>query len=240
MFSLIILSLCISVHGKNVQVLDKSNFDRITSDPANSVLVNFYASACSSCEKMAPIYEKVARAFRNEKNCIVAEVDADSETELKSRHGVTGYPTIKFFSKGKKVGRKYLGGRSEKAFIKFLNKQCSTNRISDGGFNRQVGSLKPFNEIVETFMKDIDQREILITSMKEYAEMESNDKNAAKYYIKVMKKIMEKGESYIQTEISRIDKILSGHMTAEKQDEMFMRKNVLSVFREKDISKQEL
>lgn len=51
---------------------------------------------------MAPEYEKAAKELSQRSPPIpLAKVDATVETEVATRFGVTGYPTLKIFRKGK-------------------------------------------------------------------------------------------------------------------------------------------
>jgi protein disulfide-isomerase A6 len=73
--------------------------------------------------------------------CIVANVDGDDQKnkDLAKKYGVSGFPTIKFFSKDNKdTPEDYDGGRSELDFVTFLNEKCGTHRAVDGGLNDQV------------------------------------------------------------------------------------------------------
>lgn len=55
-------------------------------------------------------------------------------TNLKSfRFGVSGFPTIKFYSKTNKEGEAYNGGRDTESFIKYLNEKCGISRVAGGG-----------------------------------------------------------------------------------------------------------
>ena len=67
----------------------------------------------------------------------------------------------------------------------------------------------------------------LLQSIKQYPDEEKT----GEYYLKVMKKISEKGNTFVETEISRLQKLLEGHLTGDKRDEMYKRMNVLNVFK---------
>ena len=84
-------------------------------------------------------YEKVAKDFSQDKDCVVANVDATAATDIAEKFGVQGYPTIKFFPKGAKESPiEYSGGRSEEDFVTFLNEKCGTHRTAGGGLAETV------------------------------------------------------------------------------------------------------
>lgn len=76
--------------------LTKANFDDVVLNEEHDVLVEFYAPWCGHCKNLAPIYDKVASTFENEKDCIVAQMDADdaSNRDIAQRYGVSGFPTL--------------------------------------------------------------------------------------------------------------------------------------------------
>ena len=55
---------------------------------------------CGHCKSLAPTYEKLGEAFAKSDDVIIAKVDADGDKTLGSRFGVSGFPTLKYFSKG--------------------------------------------------------------------------------------------------------------------------------------------
>lgn len=68
---------------------------------------------------MKPAYEKVARAFSSESDCVVAQMDADEADNkpIAAKYEVRSFPTIKFFPKGSNVPIAYQSGRTEDQFI---------------------------------------------------------------------------------------------------------------------------
>jgi len=79
-------------------------------------LIEFYAPWCGHCKKLAPIWEELATKSKGQFN--VAKVDCTVETGTCGDEGVRGYPTVKFFSGGKKFD--YSGARTIEEFTKFV------------------------------------------------------------------------------------------------------------------------
>ncbi|XP_031571146.1 protein disulfide isomerase-like 2-2 [Actinia tenebrosa] len=229
----------IPVVKEDVITLDTSNFDKVIKDANKDVIVEFYAPWCGHCKNLAPVYEKVGKTFKNEPNCVIAKVDADSHRELGEKYGVSGFPTIKFFSKTNKDGEEYSGGRSEEDFIQFMNEKCGTKRKSGGGLNSEAGRIEAFDEFAKSFMGDKDKRDAVYEEAKGLVDSQE-DKKMAKYYVKVMEKVKQVGDSFITTETSRMERLLGGQISASKVDEFTKRSNVLAQFSAGSPGKTEL
>ncbi|KAI9143320.1 thioredoxin-like protein [Paraphysoderma sedebokerense] len=232
----------------NVAVVTEGNFEQIVMDPKNNVLVEFYAPWCGHCKQLAPIYEKVGNVFATEKNCIVAKVDATVQSALADKYEIQGYPTIKFFGAGKdKKPEDYNGGRTEEDFVEFLNKKCGAKRVAGGGLSSEAGIIPAFADLVKKFLSEPSTRADTIKAAQKLAKQDAHKSNKyAKYYSKVMEKILKKAD-YPEKEFARLEKISSGSdsLTLEKQDDFTIRMNILKAFMkdsdsEKEVVKEEL
>jgi protein disulfide-isomerase-like protein len=81
-------------------VLTDKNFKAMATNPATDALVEFYAPWCGHCKSLKPTYEKVCAAFKYESGVVVGHMDA-TKHDAGKEYGVTGFPTLKFFPKGK-------------------------------------------------------------------------------------------------------------------------------------------
>ncbi|KAJ3406338.1 hypothetical protein HDV05_006063 [Chytridiales sp. JEL 0842] len=210
-----------------VTVLDEQSFEKTVGKDKN-VLVEFYAPWCGHCKSLAPIYEKVAKAYSTEPSVVIANVDATVHASLAEKFGVTGYPTIKFFPKGSKEAVDYNSGRAEKDFIEYINEKAGTERTVGGGLTEKAGIIADLDALASKFISTPSQRAETLAEAKKSKKAASK---YGKYYIKVMEKISEKGDGYVEKEISRLSKIAeSGTTTLEKKDDFLIRKNILGSF----------
>jgi protein disulfide-isomerase A6 len=142
----------IAATPSNVVVLTADNFDEIVLDEKKNVLVEFYAPWCGHCKNLAPVYEKVATAFKLEDDVVIANLDADKHKDLGEKYGVTGFPTLKFFPKSNKAGEDYDGGRDLDDFATFINEKCGTSRDAKGQLTDKAGIVESLDSLVKEFL----------------------------------------------------------------------------------------
>ncbi|KAG0313057.1 hypothetical protein BGZ99_009104 [Dissophora globulifera] len=99
-----------------VVVLDHESFERKTR--FGPWLIEYYAPWCGHCRELAPIYEELAAALKDQVN--VAKVDCTQNEELCHRERVRGYPTIKLHQHGESI--EYNKHRSVEGFSQFALK----------------------------------------------------------------------------------------------------------------------
>lgn len=87
--------------ASSVTQLNAGNFKSIVNDEKKDVFVEFYAPWCGHCKNLAPVWEQLADTFKNEPNCVIAQMNADDADNkaVASQFGVSGYPTLMVSSK---------------------------------------------------------------------------------------------------------------------------------------------
>ncbi|OJA12426.1 hypothetical protein AZE42_03387 [Rhizopogon vesiculosus] len=212
-------------------ILDVHTFDEVALDETKDVLVTFTAPWCGHCKSLKPIYEQVAIDFKQESNCVVANIDADAQPnkEIAGRYEVASYPTIKFFPRGGEQVETYEGPRTEQAFVDFLNERCGTQRAAGGGLNDEAGRIPELDTLAQKFLAAAgDARDYIY---KEALTVSGSLGETANQYIRIMEKIVNNSESYIEKESKRLASILSKRtMAPAKLDEIKIKANVLGAF----------
>jgi len=207
------------------------NFDSIVLDPSKDVLVEFYAPWCGHCKSLAPVYEKVAAAFANEPNVVIAKVDADSHKTLGTKYEVSGFPTLKWFGKSDKTPLLFEGARDLDALVAYVNQKAGTDRDNQGRLSKTAGRIAALDEIAAKFADDSNKAALIKEAEAQVAKLTGVEKENAQYYVKIMNVVQKKGKDFLAAEPARLDKMLDGAgVTPAKIDEFTIRKNIVAAF----------
>lgn len=81
-------------------VLEDYDFDEFIEK--GKVVIDFYADWCGPCQRLAPIFDKASKEYKDIK---FAKIDIDKAKEIAERFDVMSIPCVIFFKDGKEVDR---------------------------------------------------------------------------------------------------------------------------------------
>jgi protein disulfide-isomerase A6 len=116
----ILVVLCVSVSAVH---LTTENFAEVTS--GKNHFIKFYAPWCGHCKRLAPDWEKLTQEFDGQSGLVIGEVDCTENQEICSEHGVSGYPTLKYWNDDSD-GERYNGERSFDALKTFVEESLAS------------------------------------------------------------------------------------------------------------------
>ncbi|KAI3752580.1 hypothetical protein L2E82_24614 [Cichorium intybus] len=218
--------------SSNVVTLTQDTFNEIVMDNTKHVLVEFWAPWCGHCQDLAPIYESLGDAFKNEADVVIANINIDKYKKQIEMYNVQNIPRVMMFSKDNKDGENYLGKRNLEDLVNFVNEKCGTNRDGEGQLNSNAGIIEILDILVKEFKSagDDDKQEVYAKIEEEAANLNGSLARYGKIYIKAAHSYMVKGADYAKNEIQRIERLLSKSVSSVKADEFTLKKNILSVF----------
>ena len=102
----------------SVLTLRDSNFAAEVLRSRTPVLVDFWATWCGPCKRIAPTVDAIAAQYAGRLK--VGKIDVDRNAETVDQYRVHGYPTLLLFKDGAVVER-IVGGRDEKSLARIID-----------------------------------------------------------------------------------------------------------------------
>lgn len=208
-----------------------TNFDAVVKDPSKSVLVMFYAPWCGHCKALKPTYNKLAKVFSNDKDVVIARINADDAANRKiaTEYSVSGFPTLYFFPKGADTKpAEYKNGRNLEDFLTFVNEKAGKHRLANGDLSWEYGVIVELAEAVaRVAMSSGESSKAAVEAVKAASAKLTGSEDAA-YYIKTAERIAAKGPAYLENESARLKRTLGGSVAGDRRDNMMMRLNILT------------
>ena len=97
---------------ENIMEITKDNFSEIL-NAGKPVVVDFWATWCGPCRRVAPIIEELAQEYADK--VIVGKVDVEDQDELAFQFGIRNIPTVLFLKDGQVVD-KIVGATTKNAY----------------------------------------------------------------------------------------------------------------------------
>jgi len=221
------------LHVKGSMELDAWTFDKVVGG-ASPVLVKFdkdYAYGDKE-DAFKEVCKRVGESGANVHIGVVGvqEYGDKMNADLAKRFGVSkdDFPEYYLFKAGSSEPIKFNGEVKPDEITRFLKTEA-------GLYVALPGCVKEFDELAALFMKDTENRathkaaaEAAVQKLTNAGEVESG-----KYYAMVMKKILDKGDSFAMTEIDRLTKMVGGASITEDRKVLFQKRlNILPSFKE--------
>jgi len=97
--------------------IDEKQFAEEVLNAGQPVLVDFWASWCGPCRRVAPVLEEIAADYEGKVK--VVKVNVDDNPSTASRYGIMSIPTIMLFKDGKPVNT-VVGFRKKEELISII------------------------------------------------------------------------------------------------------------------------
>lgn len=106
------------------KITTAEQFDEVVIKSSKPVLVDFFATWCGPCKRLAPIIHELAKEY--EGRVVFAKVDIDKVQELAMRYKVSSIPDVRIFNKGKEI-KKLIGLRGSDGYSSILDSALAGN-----------------------------------------------------------------------------------------------------------------
>ncbi len=104
--------------GSNALAITTANFEEEVTSAQKPVLLDFTASWCPPCQRLAPVIDRLAEKYAGK--VTVGKVDVDESQDIARKYGIESVPTILFFNGGELIDT-VQGYQPESIFVAKLD-----------------------------------------------------------------------------------------------------------------------
>lgn len=100
------------------KIITSDNFESIKAEGL-PVVIDFSATWCGPCQKIAPVIDQLAEEYAGRVN--ICKCDVDQNDELTAQYGIRNVPTIIFIDKEGNTVDRMVGAAPKKDFEEKIN-----------------------------------------------------------------------------------------------------------------------
>ncbi|XP_015123062.1 endoplasmic reticulum resident protein 29 [Diachasma alloeum] len=232
-----LVGLSLGEDCKGCVPLDSYSFDKVISKFKASVVK--FDVAFPYGEKHEA-YASVAADTRDTGDLLLAEVGVKDygnkdNSDLAKRFNIDrqDFPVIMLFLQGQSQPLKLMDGHDQDFTVEHLKRLI---RSKAGVYVGLPGCVEQLDRLAEDFKTSPEkERQEILNKAKVFQEtVPEAHRAAAQVYVKMMEKILERGDVFVQTEQTRIEGLLKGKLSEEKKRSMEEKRNILQSFHHRD------
>ncbi|KAF6762274.1 disulfide isomerase [Ephemerocybe angulata] len=114
-----------------VTILVGKNFEELAFDESKDVFVEFYATWCGHCKRLAPVWDQLGEKYAVIKDkLVIAKIDTpENDLPPSVPFRISGFPTLKFKPAGSKEFIDYEGDRSFESLVSFVEEHAKNSLV---------------------------------------------------------------------------------------------------------------
>ncbi|XP_011297688.1 endoplasmic reticulum resident protein 29 [Fopius arisanus] len=232
-----VLGLGFAEDCKGCVPLDSYSFDKVISK-FRAAIVKFDVAFPYGEKHEA--FANVAAEIRDTEDLILAEVGVKDygnkdNSDLVKRFDIDrkDFPVIMLFSQGQSQPVRLMDGNEPDFTVEHLKRLI---RSKAGIYVGLPGCVEQLDRLAEDFRtaQEKERQEILKKAKVFQETVPEEHRSAAQVYVKMMEKILERGDVFVQSEQTRIEGLLKGKLSDEKKRTMEKKRNILLSFHHRD------
>eukprot|EP01060_Flectonema_neradi_P006474 TRINITY_DN14380_c0_g1_i1.p1 TRINITY_DN14380_c0_g1~~TRINITY_DN14380_c0_g1_i1.p1 ORF type:complete len:374 (+),score=43.27 TRINITY_DN14380_c0_g1_i1:46-1167(+) len=212
---------------KDIQIVTDDTIDSFING-GNFVVLQILSRTSRVAQEVAGWYQTLTQTYSNEPSITITAMEAERNPVSSKKYKVDpATPKIIIFHKG----RQYPFGEPELSpgsLVYFINKVAGTNRNLDGSLNTKAGRVPELHSAVKGNAFKAPLLKSALAKAEEMSQNNPTDKDIA-LYLRVLKKVNEKGATWVTTEISRLAGLVHANSVSEDKIDLFTKRlNILN------------